>query len=188
MSYLSDSDLQSMGFASLGTGVKISDKASIYRPELIHLGNHVRIDDFVVISPSSQPFKFGNYIHIGAHGLLVGRASISMGDYSGLSGRVSIYSSSDDYSGEFMTNPTVPEEFTSVNSAPVNLGEHVIIGAGAVLLPGVTIGKGSAISALSLVVRDIGESVIAGGVPCRPIKTRSRKCFDLEKGLNDSHF
>jgi len=186
MGFLTESQLRKMGFASIGEKVKISDRASIYRPDLLHIGNFVRIDDFVVISPSKASFTFGDYVHIGAHGLLVGQASISMDHYSGLSGRVSIYSSTDDYSGEFMTNPTVPEKYTRVDSAPVSLGKHVVVGSGTVILPGTAIGMGTAISAMSLVVRDIPESRIAGGIPCRPIKARSRKCLDLEKELRDS--
>jgi acetyltransferase-like isoleucine patch superfamily enzyme len=106
-----------------------------------------------------------------------------MKDFSGLSGRVSIYSSSDDYSGEFMTNPTVPEEYSNVISKLVQLGKHVIVGAGTVILPGVSIGDGSAISALALVNRDIPAGVISGGTPCRTIKHRKTGLLDLEKKL-----
>jgi galactoside O-acetyltransferase len=109
-----------------------------------------------------------------------------MADFSGLSGRVSIYTSSDDYSGEYMTNPTVPDYLTNVISAPVTIGEHVIIGASAVVLPGVNIGRGSAISALALVNRDVSEGVIAGGIPCRVIKKRGGRIFDLQDQFKSS--
>ncbi|MGB6035744.1 MAG: acyltransferase [Cryomorphaceae bacterium] len=183
MAYLSQVELSEMGFAKLGENVLISNKCSIYNAHLISLGSNVRIDDFVVISPSEQPFEIGNYVHIATHCSLIGRASIKMNDFSGLSGRVSIYSSSDDYSGDFMTNPTVPEEYSNVISKPVELGKHVIVGAGTVVLPGVTIGAGSAISALALVNRDIPSGVIAAGTPCRTIKPRKSGMLDLEKKL-----
>ncbi len=184
MAYLSEAELIEMGFAKLGENVLISNKCSIYNPHLISLGSNVRIDDFVIISPSEQPFEIGNYVHIATHCSLIGRASIKMNDFSGLSGRVSIYSSSDDYSGDFMTNPTVPAEYSNVISKPVELGKHVIVGAGAVILPGVSIGAGSAISALALVNRDIPSGVIAAGTPCRTIKPRKSGMLDLEKKLN----
>jgi galactoside O-acetyltransferase len=181
MAYLSESELEKMGFALMGENVLISDKCSIYNPHLISLGSNIRIDDFVVISPSEEPFSIGNYVHIATHCSLIGRATIEMKDFSGLSGRVSIYSSSDDYSGDSLTNPTVPAELANVRSAPVTLGRHVIVGAGTVILPGVEIGDGSAISALALVKKDIPKEVIAGGNPCRVIKPRKTDWKELEK-------
>jgi len=184
MAFLSEPELKEMGFANFGKNVLISSKCSIYNPHLISLGNDVRIDDYAVISPSKEPFEIGSFVHIAIHCSLVGRAAIAIKDYSGLSGRVSIYSSSDDYSGEFMTNPTVPEKYSNVSSKRVELGKHVIVGAGTVILPGVTIGEGSAISALALVNRDVPSGVIAGGTPCRTIKPRKTGMLDLEKKLN----
>jgi galactoside O-acetyltransferase len=187
MGFLSDTELNKMGFASLGRNVQISEKASIYNPHLIAVGSNVRIDDFAIVSPSKEAFEIGNYVHIAAHAILVGRAKIHLKDFSGLSGRVSIYSSTDDYSGKFLTNPTVPEEYTNVVSADVILGEHVIVGAGAVILPGVTIGKGSAVSAMSLVNKNLSSGIIAGGIPCRQIKSRFQDLFELEKTLNSKN-
>jgi galactoside O-acetyltransferase len=173
MAYLNASALRELGFASLGEGVRISEYARIYRPDLMHIGNHVRIDDFAVISASEKHYLIGRNVHISPFCLLVGRETIELGDFSGLSGRVSIYSSTDDYSGEFLTNPTLPEEFRNVHSAAVHIGAHSIIGAGTSILPGVAIGQGSAVSAMSLVTKSIGEGVIAGGIPARRIKSRS---------------
>lgn len=83
-----------------------------------------------------------------------------------------------------MTNPTIPEQYTNVISKPVSLGRHVIVGAGVVILPGISIGDGSAVSSLSLVNRDIPGGVIAGGTPCRTIKPRKTNLLELEKKLN----
>ena len=44
-SYTKD-ELLAMGFRSVGEDVRVSTRASIYSPELISIGNHVRIDDF----------------------------------------------------------------------------------------------------------------------------------------------
>jgi len=104
-----------------------------------------------------------------------------MMDYSGLSQRVNILSSTDDYSGVAMTNPTVPTQFTNVTSAPVTLGLHVIIGAGSVVLPNVDIGGGAAIGAMSLVKKDIPPFEIWAGNPIRKIRNRNRELLALEK-------
>ena len=107
-----------------------------------------------------------------------------LGDFCNLSSRVSIYSSSDDYSGQTLTNPTVPDEFKNVTHAPVRLGRHVIVGSGSVILPGVSIGQGVAIGALSLVKQDCDEFGIYAGNPARRIKERSRALLELEAKLN----
>ena len=52
----------------------------------------------------------------------------------------------------------------------VYIGENVWIAAGALILPGVHIGKNSVIGAGSVVTRDIPENVLAVGNPCRVIK------------------
>lgn len=108
-----------------------------------------------------------------------------MEDFSGLSSRVAVYSSSDDYSGRFMTNPTVPAEFTNVEHKPVKIGRHCIVGAGAVILPGVTLGEGCAIAALALVAKDCASFGIYSGVPARLAKARERGLLELESRLRD---
>ena len=55
-------------------------------------------------------------------------------------------------------------------SAPVRIEDDVWIGARAVILPGVTVGRGSVVGAGSVVTRDIPEDVFAAGNPCRVIK------------------
>jgi maltose O-acetyltransferase len=53
---------------------------------------------------------------------------------------------------------------------PVSIADDVWIGGGAIILPGVSIGKGSVIAAGSVVTRDIPPGVIAAGNPCQVIK------------------
>ena len=52
----------------------------------------------------------------------------------------------------------------------VHIGENVWVGAGTVIVPGVTIGKNSVIGAGSVVVKDIPENVVAVGNPCRVLR------------------
>jgi galactoside O-acetyltransferase len=93
---------------------------------------------------------------------------------------VSIYSSSDDYSGSSLTNPTVPSAYKKVIHDDVILHKHVIIGAGSIILPGVTIGEGTAIGALSLVSKSVEAFKIATGNPIRVIKERKHDILELE--------
>lgn len=58
---------------------------------------------------------------------------------------------------------------------PVYIGENVWIGAGAVIVPGITIGDNSVIGAGSVVTRDIPANVVAAGNPCRVLREISER-------------
>jgi len=180
MSFFSRSELATIGLASFGDDVLISRKASIYNAARISIGSHVRIDDFCVLSAGGGGFELGSFIHVAVYSCLIGAGRITVGDYANLSSRVSVYSSNDDYSGGHLTNPMVPAELTGVTSAAVSIGKHVIIGSGAIILPGVTIMDGAAIGALSLVKRDCEGFAVYGGVPAHRLGERSRDLLALE--------
>jgi acetyltransferase-like isoleucine patch superfamily enzyme len=186
MAFLSQSDVEKLGFRSVGWPVFLSDKASVHGAERISIGSYVRIDDFSVLSAGHGGIEIGSFIHVATGASLIGAELIHLGDFCNLSGRVSIYSSNDDYSGWTMTNPMVPEHLKNVDSRPVRIGRHVIIGAGTVVLPGVTISNGAAIGALSLVNKDVPDLEIHGGVPARYLGARSSSIFELEKKIDST--
>jgi len=186
MAYLTEKQLASLGLASFGKNVLISDKASIYNAKNISIGNNVRIDDFCVLSAGEGGVNIGNFIHIAVYTSLIGKGEITLEDFSNLSSRVAIYSSNDDYSGEFMTNPMVPSEFTNVAHAPVKIGKHVIVGSGSVILPGVTLEEGVAVGALSLVTKSCSAFGIYTGNPAKRIKERKKELLVLEQQLIDA--
>lgn len=173
--------LEAMGFASIGKNVLISDRASFHGCQNIKIGNNVRIDDFCVLSAGEGGIEIGNHIHVAIFTSLIGRGRITLSDFCNLSARVSIYSSSDDYSGATMTNPMVPSQFTGVTHAPVFIGKHVIVGCGSVVLPGVTLEEGVAIGALSMVQSDCGAFGVYVGTPARLLRERRRDLLDLER-------
>jgi acetyltransferase-like isoleucine patch superfamily enzyme len=180
MAFLSREILNQIGFKSLGENVLISEKATLYNVSKIAVGSHVRIDDFCVLSAGEGGINIGSYIHIAVYTSLIGNGMITLKDYVNLSSRVSIYSSNDDYSGEYMTNPMVPEQFTNVRHADVVLKEHVIVGSGTVILPGSNLNRGVAIGALSLVNGEIPEFQIFAGVPAIFKKERSKRINEIE--------
>lgn len=181
MGILNYQQLHEFGLKNIGINVRISDKASFYNPENITIGDNVRIDDFCILSAGSGGIRIGNHIHIAAYSSLIGAGMISIDDFSNISSRVSIYSSSDDYSGKFMTNPTIPEKFKNVDSRDVMIGRHVIIGCGSVLLPGCSLEDGVSIGALSLVKENCEKFSIYAGNPLQLIRERSRSLLDIEK-------
>jgi acetyltransferase-like isoleucine patch superfamily enzyme len=173
-------ELKKIGFKSVGKNVLISNKTSIYNPQNISIGNNVRIDDFVTISPSSE-LTIGNYVHIGVYSSIIGKGRIILEDFVGVSGRVSIYSSNDDYTGMGMTNPMIPDEFKRVTHGDVIIKKHSIIGSGSIILPNVVVGDGVSIGGLSLVSKNCEEYTIYSGNPLKVIGKRLKKFLKYEE-------
>lgn len=180
MAKLCRAKIENLGFSTVGVNVQISDRASFYNCAKIAIGNNVRIDDFCVISAGTGGIEIGDYVHVAVYSSLIGAAKITLSNFCNLSSRVSIYSSSDDYSGGAMTNPMVPEAYTNVLHADVYLGRHVIVGCGSIILPGVNIEEGAAVGALSLVQTDCRAFGVYAGVPVRYIKERKQNVLELE--------
>ena len=178
-SFYTEQELQELGLKEYGTNVLISRKCSIYGAAHISLGSNVRIDDFCILSGN---ITIGSYVHISAYAsMFAGDSQIMIGDFVALSSRNVIYAESDDYSGESMVNPRVPEEYKKLQRGDVSVGRHSIIGTGSTILPGVTIGEGVAVGAMSLINKDLEEWTINVGIPCRRIKERARKPLEYEQ-------
>lgn len=186
MAWLCLAEMEELGFSEVGENVLISDKASLYNCANISIGDNVRVDDYCILSAGDRGIQLGDYIHIAAFSLLIGVGKILIEDFAGLSSRVSIYSSSDDYSGAAMTNPMVPEQFTGVVHDDVSVGRHTIIGSGSVVLPGVVLGDGVAIGALSLVAKNCEAFGVYSGNPLRRVKDRKRNLVQLEEDFLSS--
>ena len=180
--FYTDDELRTVGFRSLGTNVSIHEDVNIHGVENISLGSNVRIDAYVTII-ATGPVEIGSYVHIGSYCLLSGGEGISMGDFTALSQGTKIFSRSDDYSGKSLGNPTVPEKYKTIKRGKVTLNRHVVIGAGSVILPGVSIGEGSSVGALSLVGGSLPAWGIYFGSPARKVADRSRDLLALEEQL-----
>jgi galactoside O-acetyltransferase len=187
MSFLSEDELKAIGFRHVGKNVRISCKASFYNPARISIGDNSRIDDFCILSAGSGGISIGKYMHIGCYSYLLGQGAITLEDFSGVSGRVAIYSSNDDYSGNSLTNPTVPEIYRNVSHGPVVLRKHAIVGAGSIILPNVEIGVGAVVGAMSLVKHNCSEFGVYAGIPARRIGERRRDLLELAKKFLNTH-
>jgi galactoside O-acetyltransferase len=179
--YWNSTDLKNFGFKKVGENVLIAKNITILGISNISLGNNIRIDGYSVINANRGFLSLGDFIHIGGSSFLACGGGIEFKNYSTISQGVKIYSVSDDYSGNYMTNPLVPKEFTNVEYGLVTLGEHVIVGSGSVLLPNSTLLEGAAVGALSLVNRSIGPWGIYAGVPVKLVKARSKEILNKQK-------
>ena len=180
MSWLTNKELLEMGFGSLGKNLLLSSKGSYYNTKNIYLGDNVRIDDFCIISAGEGGIRIGRNVHISAFASVVGQAPIDFEDFSGISNKVAVFSSTDDFV-KGMTNPTIPDRFRRLKHLPVRLGKHAVVGSNSVLLPGSELGEGTSVGALSVVRGKLEPWSVYMGNPAKKIMARSRGIIDLEK-------
>lgn len=179
MAFLSADQLDALGFKSLGKDVLISDKASIYNPELMAIGDLSRIDDFCVVSGN---VTIGRNVHIAVFcNVAGGSEGVVFEDFSGLAYGCQIFSQSDDYSGGTLTNPTVPPEYKNEKRSRVVIGRHCILGTYTVVFPGVEIGEGTAVGAVAVVTKSTDKWSIYAGNPARRVKERKKDLLELEQ-------
>jgi galactoside O-acetyltransferase len=180
--YLTDAELASAGFCKIGKNVRVHDRASIYGIENISLGDHVRIDDFTVVI-ATGPLEIGSYVSIHNFCFLGAKNGIVLDDFVTMAPGSKVFSSSDDYSGQYLTGPVVPRELTGGAGGPVLLKRHAILGSGTIVLPGCTVGEGCAVGALSLVVKSLEPWGVYAGIPVVRLKDRKKDLLALESRI-----
>lgn len=124
---------------------------------------------------------FGNDIYANFNLTLVDDTDIFVGDHVMFGPNVTIATAG------HTIDPELRKQQAQFN-LPVNIGKNVWIGAGSVVLPGVSIGENTVIGAGSVVTKDIPANCVAYGNPCkvmREISERDRKyyCKDMEINL-----
>ena len=171
-------ELEAMNFKSLGENVFIDRLTPIYRPDKISIGNNVRIGSFCILSGD---ITIGDFVHIASYCFLNGTAGIELEAFSGLSAYCRIITSSSDYSGEFLVNPTVPEIYRNDKAQKITLKKHAVMGSGALLLPGAMLEVGTVLGAMSMTNRHTKPFGVYFGNPARLFGTRQEKILELEK-------
>ena len=133
-SFLGREEIERLGIACAGNDICVHASVVIVAPQRLVLGNHIRVDPFCVLSATGG-ISLGNHVHIGSHATLIGGGGIRVEDFAGISHGARIFSVTDDFSGASLTGPTVSEDLRGVLQAPIGLGRHAVIGAGAVSSP-----------------------------------------------------
>jgi len=178
MGYYSREELENMGFKSLGKNVKVSNKASIYDTDKIEIGDNSRIDDFCVLSGN---ISIGKYVHIVPFCLVAGgEKGIVFEDFTTISYGVKVFTQSDDYGGETLTNSTIPVKYKNEYKKEVILKKYSIVGAGSIIMAGVTLEEGTAVGAMSLVLKDTKPWGVYVGVPAKRLKERDKGLLKLK--------
>lgn len=181
LGYYKTEELKNFGFLSIGYDVQIAKTCNIVGIKNISIGNNVRIDAFTtIVSSKKEKIIIGSNIHIGAYCYLSGNYGIEIHDFSNLSQAVKLYTNSDDFSGNSMTNSTIPDKYKKISFGKIILKKHVIIGSGSIVMPSIILEEGVAIGALSFVNKSLKEWRIYIGCPVKILKERSRKIIELE--------
>ncbi len=182
-SFYSQEELAGIGFRSVGGGARISRRASIFNPGAISIGQNVRIDDYCVLAGGSG-LTLGSFVHIACYCALFASSGIVLEDFAGLSAHVLVYSESDDYSGESLTNPNIPAQYKpGMTRGKVTIGRHVIVGAHSTILPGLELGEGAAVGAHSLITKNCEAWWMYFGAPARKLRRRKRNLLALEQAF-----
>lgn len=129
----------------------------------------------------------GKFVHIG-HAVyanfnltLVDDGEIFIGDNVMIAPNVTICT------GTHPVDPTLREKVVQYN-LPVHIKRNAWIGAGSIILPGVTVGENSVIGAGSVVTKDIPDNVVAVGNPCkvmREINDRDKLFYHRDRPIKD---
>ena len=180
--YLNKSAINKLNFCSVGKCSNL-ELGKFYNCELIKIGDNVRIDANTVITASKSEIEFGSFIHIGVNCYINGSFGLELHDFTALSAGTNLFTSSDDYSGSHMTNPTVPSELTNPLNGKVIINRYVNIGSNTVIMPNLSIGEGSVVGALSFVNKSIKPWGIYFGSPVRRSEKGKKLLSSYQKGF-----
>lgn len=106
--------------------------------------------------------SIGHDTIIGDHCFMDGRAPLKIGNHVGIASQVLIYNDEHDINSSDYGN----------SFGPVEIGDYVFIGPRAIILPNTTIGKGAVVAAGAVVIKNIPDFEIWGGVPAKKISDR----------------
>lgn len=180
--YLSEAELKELTWGKIGTNIQIHKTCIIANSNNIFLGSNIRIDAFSILSGTGE-IHIGDYVHIASGVSILGSGGARIRNFAGLSQGARLVSSTDDFSGEAMTGPLVPFELRKVTSGQIIVGEHVVVGAGTIIMPGITIDTGTTVGALSLVNKSLPPWAIYAGIPVRYLRDRQRNPEKLQNRI-----
>ncbi len=179
MGYYSQNEIIKLGIMTSGKNVRLSKDVRIYGAGKIIIGDNVRIDAFCILSTGDSGYiNIGSHIHIASDVALYGGGGISLDDFCTISSKSTLYSASDDYSGEYLIGPQISEEYLKVEKKPIILEKYSAIGAHSLVLPGTILREGSVLGAMSLATRELQEWKIYAGIPAKFIRVRKQELIE----------
>lgn len=160
---------------NIGRDTRVSPHAFFRQPDLVALGNHCSVDEFVVCTTALEA---GNHVHISPHVSIIGgrKGLLRMGSFTNLAAGCRVICASDGFKGYGLIGCMIPQEFADETIlAPVTIEDMANVGTGAILFPGVTLGQGCVVGAGCVVRRSVAPWAIVVGNPARVIGERPRE-------------
>lgn len=128
-----------------------------------HLGDYSVVESFACINNAVGDVNIGNYSRIGLHNTIIG--PVSIGSHVNLAQGITVTALN-----HIFSDPQKRIDEQGVCTNQVIIEDDTWIGANAVILPGVTIGRHSVIAAGAVVTKDIPPHSLAAGIPAKIIK------------------
>ena len=159
------------GWKHLGENFVMHEYCVITKQHLISIGSNVRIDALCKIE-GGEGVEIGDNVHLASGTKInVGGGKVIFGSHSGTSADVLILSGHPDLSYGYVTPTEKPENVHPVRKT-TRIGQFVVIFAGAIIQPGVTIGDFAVVNAGAVVTKDVPNFAIVQGCPARVVGIR----------------
>ena len=179
MEYYSQDEIIKLGIRISGKNVRLSKDIRVFGAGKITIGDNVRIDAFCILATGDNGYiNIGSHIHIASDVALYGGGGIRLDDFCTISSKCTLYSVSDDYSGDYLIGPQISEEYLQVEKKPISLEKYSAIGAHSLVLPGTILREGSVLGAMSLATKELHAWKIYAGIPARFIKDRKKDLIE----------
>ena len=163
-----DGDFKPSDLASIGENVIIEKGALILKPESVRIGSNVYVGHYAILRGYDRgDMVIGDDTWIGQFCYINSAGGVEIGSRVGIGPSVKIMSSMHSEEGRH-----VPVLLCDLEFAKVTIEDDSDIGMGAIILPGVTVGRGSIVGAGSVVTRDVEAYTVVAGVPARKIGER----------------
>ncbi len=156
-------------FRTLGDNVIFETGVLIFHPENIMIGTNVYIGHYTILKGYyKNKMVIGNNTWIGQNCFFHSAGNLMIGDNVGIGPGVKIITSY--HTEEGIDTPIL---FSRIEEAPVLIEDDCDIGVGAIVLPGVTVGRGSQVGAGAVVTADVEPYSVVVGVPARLLHKRT---------------
>lgn len=160
-------------FAFVGGDVQIFEQALILKPEMIHLADGVRIDDFTRIEGGAG-IRIGKYVHIASFASILGGGEAQIGHFSGIGqGAKLITGMGHPFEDKFPAELPVHDPYHRMQGKIV-MGDYSFVAVNAVVMPNVMIGEGAVVGAGAVVTKNVPPWAIVAGVPAKVIGRREK--------------
>jgi acetyltransferase-like isoleucine patch superfamily enzyme len=152
--------------ARIGTNSFIELSVSISQPYHVQLGNNSYISRYTTITNDFGRLVLGNHSHIAPNCVInCYRGNVTCGDNVGIGPGTCLICHSNGYEPYKLITECVI-------SKDIIIGNNVLIGANASILPGISIGANSIVGAGAVVMNDVPPNTIVGGVPAHFVNNR----------------